>query len=215
MERHVDLESWPRRAHFEFFRNYEHPAFNVTAEVDVSAVEALRARDPSARFFATTLGVALRVLNELTPFRLRIRGDGVIEHDVVHGGSTVLRDDETFGFGYYRFTKSLRDFVAHTVTQIEHVRSARDLQPNRESDDLVYFTSLPWIAFTSFQHARAGGGREDSIPRVVFGKRWVRDGRHVMPVSVEAHHALVDGLHVGQFYDGFSQQLDRVGDLWG
>ncbi len=214
MEHPVDLDRWPRRAHYEFFREYEHPAFNVTADVDVTALEALRARDPSARFFATTLGLALGALNALEPFRLRLREHGVIEHSVIHGGSTVLREDGTFGFGYYEHAESLRDFVSATVAELKRVSSARDLDPNHDRDDLVYFTALPWIAFSSFQHARARGGREDSIPRVVFGKRQERDGRQVMPVSVEVHHALVDGLHLGQFYETFQQRIDRVGELW-
>lgn len=214
MERSVDLDQWPRRAHYEFFRDYEQPAFNVTADVDVSALEALRARDPSARFFATTLGLALGALNELEPFRLRLRDDGVIEHSVIHGGSTVLREDGTFGFGYYEHADSLRDFVSATVAELERVRSARDLDPNHDRDDLVYFTALPWIAFSSFKHARARGGREDSIPRVVFGKRHEQGGRAVMPVSVEVHHALVDGLHLGQFYEAFQKRIDGVDELW-
>lgn len=72
MERSVDLDQWPRRAHYEFFREYEQPAFSVTADVDVSALETLRARDPAARFFATTLGLALAVFNELEPFQKRL-----------------------------------------------------------------------------------------------------------------------------------------------
>lgn len=214
MEHYVDLDQWNRRSHYEFFRDYEQPAFNVTAEVDVSALEAMRARDSSVKFHATTLGLALGALNELEPFKLRLRDDGVIQHSLIHGGSTVLRTDGTFGFGYYEFCESLRDFVSGTAAEMERVGSANDLDPNHDRDDLIYFTSLPWIAFSSFQHARAGGGREDSIPRVVFGKRRVRDGRQVMPVSVEVHHALVDGLHVGQFYEAFQQRLDHVEDLW-
>jgi chloramphenicol O-acetyltransferase type A len=31
----------------------------------------------------------------------------------------------------------------------------------------------------------------------------------MMPVSVEVHHALVDGLHVGRFYEAFQRGLDR------
>jgi chloramphenicol O-acetyltransferase type A len=67
---------------------------------------------------------------------------------------------------------------------------------------------IPWVAFTSFAHARRHG-TEDSVPKIVFGKRHERGGRHRMPVSVEVHHALVDGLHVGRFFEGFQERLDR------
>jgi len=37
------------------------------------------------------------------------------------------------------------------------------------------------------------------------------NGRRLMPVSVEVHHALVDGLHVGRFHAAFQRRLDASG----
>ena len=68
---------------------------------------------------------------------------------------------------------------------------------------MIYFTTLPWISFTSFAHAR-NKGRGDSIPRIVFGKFTEEGERLMLPISVEVHHALMDGLHVGRF-------LNRLG----
>jgi chloramphenicol O-acetyltransferase len=31
-----------------------------------------------------------------------------------------------------------------------------------------------------------------------------------MPVSIEVHHALVDGVHVGRFFERFQHHLDDV-----
>jgi len=67
-------------------------------------------------------------------------------------------------------------------------------------DDVIYHTTLPWISFTSFAHARTGG-RGESIPRIVFGKITNSNERQVLPISVEVHHALMDGLHVGRFLE--------------
>jgi chloramphenicol O-acetyltransferase type A len=76
----------------------------------------------------------------------------------------------------------------------------------RDDDDRIHFTALPWIAFTSFSHAR-NWGREDSIPKMSFGK-FIREGeRTLLPFSVEVHHALVDGVHVGKYLERFEQML--------
>jgi catechol 2,3-dioxygenase-like lactoylglutathione lyase family enzyme len=53
----------------------------------------------------------------------------------------------------------------------------------------------------------AGGGGQplqlhpaDSIPRFAWGKRF-EDGNYLkMPLSVQGHHALMDGIHMGEFY---------------
>jgi len=57
---------------------------------------------------------------------------------------------------------------------------------------------LPWVSFTSFSHAR-NWRREDSVPKIAFGKFIKKDDRVLMPFSVEVHHALMDGLHVGRY----------------
>jgi chloramphenicol O-acetyltransferase type A len=73
-------------------------------------------------------------------------------------------------------------------------------------DDVIYHTTLPWLSFTSFAHARTKG-RGDSVPRIVFGKFSKEGDRLMMPISVEVHHALVDGLHVGRFFNNLETAL--------
>ena len=71
---------------------------------------------------------------------------------------------------------------------------------------LIYFTTLPWLSFTSFAHARKRG-REDSVPRIAFGKFVKENDRTWMPFSVEVHHALMDGLHVGRYVNRLQEAL--------
>jgi chloramphenicol O-acetyltransferase type A len=73
-------------------------------------------------------------------------------------------------------------------------------------DDVIYHTSLPWVSFTSFAHAR-NKGRGESIPRIVFGKFSREGDRLLMPFSVEVHHALMDGLHVGRYLSRMEEGL--------
>jgi chloramphenicol O-acetyltransferase type A len=65
---------------------------------------------------------------------------------------------------------------------------------------------LPWLSFTSFSHAR-NWKREDSIPKIAFGKFIKEHGRTLLPFSVEVHHALMDGLHVGRYISRLEEML--------
>ena len=78
-------------------------------------------------------------------------------------------------------------------------------RPN-PSDDRIHFTTLPWVSFTSFSHAR-NWGREDSIPKIAFGKFVTENQRTFLPFSVEVHHALMDGLHVGRYVSRLEEML--------
>jgi chloramphenicol O-acetyltransferase type A len=73
---------------------------------------------------------------------------------------------------------------------------------------VIHFSSLPWIKFTSISHARSFSF-PDSCPKISFGKISEVNGVKVMPVSIHVHHALMDGIHVGQFIEGFQKQLDK------
>lgn len=211
MATELDLSRWKRRKHYELFRAYERPHWNVTAEVDVTALAALAAAPGGPSFFLASLYLALGAVNEVEELRYRIRGERVVVVDVVHGGSTVLLPDETFDFAYFDLVRPFGRFQAAGREVIERARSApAAVAPRADRDDLVHFSVLPWIRFSSFAHARAAGVN-DSVPKIVFGRHQEdADGRRRMPVSVEVHHALVDGLHVGRFFEGVQKRLDRA-----
>lgn len=66
--------------------------------------------------------------------------------------------------------------------------------------------------FTSFSHAR-NWGTEDAIPKFAFG-RFEAQGQHIwMPLSVEVHHGLMDGVHLGDFRAGVRVGASRPGRL--
>lgn len=208
--RRLDLAAWPRRAHFELFRAYEHPFFNVCADVDVSAAARACRAPGGPSFFLATFHASLGAANDVEEFRCRIRGGDVVVHDAVHGGSTVLMPDERFGFAYFDWEPDFAVFAPRAAAVLAAARaSGGALDPQDHRDDLLHYSVLPWIAFTSFSHARRHA-TDDSVPKIVFGRRHGEPGAERMPVSVEVHHALVDGIHVGRFYDRFQARLDAI-----
>ena len=78
-----------------------------------------------------------------------------------------------------------------------------------ERIDLIYYSVIPWVSFTSFKHANSGDNRQ-TVPRMVFGKMFEDGSRRLMPFSVEVHHALMDGYHVGRYFKLFQEKLDSV-----
>lgn len=200
MPQYLDLENWNRKAQFHFFRNYDQPFFNICAQVDITACQQFT-RDKGLSFFLTSLYLATRAANDIPEFRYRLRSEKVLVHEVIHAGSTVLRRDETFGFCYFEYQPDFPTFHESAAQQLtDFLEKNPALDPRDERDDLIHYSVLPWIAFTSISHARRFG-TEDSVPKIVFGKYEESGGRIKMPVSVEAHHALMDGLHAGRFFE--------------
>ncbi|MDT4967894.1 MAG: chloramphenicol O-acetyltransferase type [Acidobacteriota bacterium] len=198
MTRYLDVQSWPRRDVFEFYRGFDKPYFNICVRMDVTALLShLRERGQGNVSLAYHY-FALRVANEIEQFRYRLRGDKVIVHDVIHGGTTVLLESGSFALAYFDYHEDYARFVAAARVAVDQARAVGLFKPKREHDARIHFTTVPWIAFTSFSHAR-NWGREDSVPKIAFGKFVNENGRWLLPFSVEVHHALVDGSDVGRY----------------
>ena len=208
MATYLDTANWARRDLFEFFRGYDKPYFNICTRIDVTNLLALHRRRPDLSVSLAYHYFALRVANEIEPFRYRLREGKVIVHDVIHGGTTVLLPNESFTFAYFDYEKDFEKFVLEAGRAVKQAQTGTDPFKPTDRDDTVYFTTLPWVSFTSFSHAR-NWGREDSVPRIAFGKFTQENDRTLLPISVEVHHALMDGLHVGRYVTRLEEALRK------
>ena len=205
MAKYLDLEKWIRKDVFEFFLAFDKPYFNICTQLDITPLlTALGDRKVSVSLAYHYF--ALRAANEIEPFRYRLKDGQVIVYDVIHGGTTVLLPSEIFTLTYFEYVPSFKKFMAGAeLAMKEAVSGDGAFRPNPR-DDMIHFTTLPWVSFTSFSHAR-NWGREDSVPKIAFGKFTKANERTLLPFSVEVHHALMDGLHVGRYVARLEEAL--------
>jgi len=214
MKRHpriIDMDSWPRREHYEFFKSYPVPFFSMTTSVDVAPLrKMLKTRDVS--FTIGLLHVVTRAANDVPQFRQRLREGGPVEHERVHPGITVLCEGDVFRFSILTYYDSLDRFAEEASEAMAAVRHSDALLPEpffeegRPRDDLLYCTSLPWFSFSGMFHP-VGPESMDSAPRIAWGRFEENGGRLVMPLNVQAHHALIDGVHLAKFFKGVEELL--------
>ena len=207
MARYLDVTNWARRDVFEFFRGFDKPYFNVCTRLDVTnLLRELKKRERTS-VWLTYHYLALRAANEIEPFRYRLRQGKVLVHDVINGGTTLILPNETFTLVYFDYAESFRKFMEGATRAVEEIRNGDGaFRPRHEDDARIHCTTLPWISFTSFSHARRWG-REDSVPKMSFGKFMQENDRTLMPFSVEVHHSLMDGLHVGRYLARMEEML--------
>ena len=201
----LDPDDWSRRAHFEHFRAMPYPWFSLTVQVDAPRLWHASREPGGPSFFLATLFLAMRAANATRALRLRLRGEKVWIHDRIHASSTILRPDDTFGFARLDSTERFADFIVLGRSAIERARGEKGLGGEPGRDDLIYHSTLPWLNFTAFSNPRAA--HDDCIPRIVFGACTSTGSGWHMPMSVEVHHALVDGLDVARFVERFQSEL--------
>jgi chloramphenicol O-acetyltransferase type A len=207
----INLKTWPRREHYKLFRTFDHPHFNMCANVDLTVFyPALKQRGIS--FTVGILYVISRAANAIPEFRYRIRAGEVIEHEIVHPSVTILVDNDLFSFCDINYIEEFSAFAIGATKMIAYVKEHPTLRSNPEQDDRLYMTALPWVSFTSFTHPMQLHPA-DSIPRFAWGRFFKENETLKMPLSVQGHHALIDGIHMARYYEivqEYFQQLEVV-----
>ncbi|WP_322891552.1 MULTISPECIES: CatA-like O-acetyltransferase [unclassified Yoonia] len=200
----VDLATWPRAAQFRFFRTYDRPHYAVTSRLDVSAVMARKAAGLSPyRACLHAIGAGLHAVPELC---MRFRGDDVVRHDMITLSMTVPTQAGSFGYAYVPFVADFDSFDRQAKALIDRTAAGADLAPNDgERDDLAYLSCMPWLDYTAITNALPGP--QDCIPRVTWGRIVDHGERSDMAMTLEVHHALVDGAQVGAYFTAVQDAL--------
>ena len=199
----IEPESWPRREHFNLYSGFEFPHVNLCVQLDISELWGKRAR-AGAPPTVTLVYIVTKAANRVPEMRQRIRGEQVVEHDVVHPLITVLGEDDLFGVVTLTYEASFATFSSKAVERLAKVKEGtsmdefpHDQEGKFARDDLLSITILPWVAFTGFAITRKPS--LDCIPLLAIGKVQAVGDRYLLPFFVNFHHALADGLHVARF----------------
>jgi chloramphenicol O-acetyltransferase type A len=211
--RYVDMQTWSRREHFKVFSAFDHPHFSMCANVDLTAFYPV-VKQRGISFNVATVYVLARAANAVPEFRYRIREGEVVEHEIVHPATTILTDEDLFSFCTIEYSQDFSLFAARAAEQIAYVKEHPTLEDEPGQDDLLFMTAIPWVSFTSFMHP-THLQPADSVPRFAWGKLF-EDGEFLkMPLGVQGHHALMDGLHMGRFYAEVQEYLHHPGSVLG
>jgi chloramphenicol O-acetyltransferase type A len=204
----LDIGRWARSDHFHFFRKFEEPFFGATVTIEcTNAYEMAKAIE--IPFFVFYLHKVLVAVNAIEPFRYRIAGETVEVWDRIDASPTISREDGSFAFSLVEFHPDILTFSEMAKTEIERVRITPGLFTRAFDDyNIIHFSALPWINFTSLSHVR-NYSLPDSCPKISIGKMTDANGKKTFPVSVHVHHGLMDGFHVGQFFDRLQEELNR------
>ncbi len=218
----LDLAAWPRRAAFDYFRAFPSPWFGLGTRVDVTRLKPALAATGGGSLSLACHYLALRLANEVEPFRYRLAGTAqapeVRVHAQLRAGCTVLRADESFAFAELDYAPDFARFAGPAGAAIAAARDGRHFEPRPECEALIHITTLPWVHFSSFVHAR-DPALAPSVPKIAFGRIDAETAqvgtspRLWMPLAVDVHHALMDGLHVGRYVQGFEALL-QAPETW-
>lgn len=207
MKKYLDIDSWNRKDLYRHFRTLADPTFALVVNVEVDKAYDFAKKNRKS-FFATYLHACLKALNSIENFKYRIEEDKIAIYDTIHVSATILRPDKTFGFSFFHFSEDFEAFNQGFLKEKERIMNTTDLFPPEYSLGCIHCSAIPWAHFTSHKEP-VSGDKNASVPQLAFGKVKEEQGKKLMPVAININHALVDGYHVGQFFEKFQNELNK------
>lgn len=199
MSQKVNFSEWPRYNYYKIFAEMESPHLTVAFHVDVSPL-----LNSSKNLFSTILFLIHRTCEEIPEFLYRIQKDSsVVYYESVDISFNILAKDGLFSnhriapiCNYEKFSDEVQ-----LAIKAKNIRGEIQIDPDQDQS-LIVTSFVPWFSFLGIREPVIN--KNDSIPRITWGK-YTPDGK--LPVSIQVHHGLVDGVHLGKFYEILSRKI--------
>ena len=200
----IDEKTWERAMHCMVFRNSIEPQFCVTFEADITNFKE-KVKKQGLSFTMAMVYAVCKCANEIEEFRYRFLDGKIVLYDRIDTAFTYLN-------------KSTNLFKVVNVPFVDDISEYCKLAYKTANEQREYFTGplgndvfqcspMPWVTFTHISHTNSGK-KDNATPLFDWEKYYEKNGRIMIPISVQAHHSFVDGIHVGQFVNGLQKYFD-------
>lgn len=104
------------------------------------------------------------------------------------------------------------EFLRAYETDVQEYSSSVRYAPKHDRPPNSFDISMiPWFTFSSF-NIHISGGAKYLLPIFTLGKYFDENGRRLLPISIQVHHAVCDGYHVGKFVDLLQTLINQFYD---
>lgn len=207
----IDFQSWNRKDIFSFFENMSNPFYVVSFRQDVTKLYDFVKKN-NLSFYYSLVYLCTRAVNEINAFHYVIKNGEIYRIDRRDPSFTDLKSGSE---NFYIVTLSAKNsiFEFNKAAKARSMNQTKFIDQDSETDTLIYFSCLPWIDITAITNERdllADDAKDDSVPRISWGKYIEKDGRKELGISIELNHRLVDGVHIGMFAEKLSNLIDEL-----
>lgn len=209
--RKIDMETWPRREHFEYYRNNLQCSYSLTARIDVTNILKY-AREKKIRIYGCFIYAAAKTVNSMDSMRMMLPlegGAGVWE--VSHPSFTIFhKDDETFSDIWTEYMPEFKDFYENYERVMEEFGNYHGIKARKDQPANFFCVSCsPWLDYIGYSTQAVG--EPALFPIILFGKYTQSEGRYHLPVTITISHAAADGYHTSMFFKKLQENLDSFG----
>ena len=209
MDRYIDIDTWDRRDAYRLFSRGYLPFFAVTTPLDVTELVRYTKRE-GLSFYRGLVYCVTGAMNDLEPFRLRIRKEGIALCKTVSPSYTTAGKGGTFGITDVEYVpgETMADFCRRA--RKKEAEQAENMEvEDQVRDDLIFLSSVPWFVTTGVLQEQPTDP-DDSFPRVLWDRIHEERGRKLVNLTLQLNHRLLDGAHVRDLLARMNERMGRL-----
>ena len=201
----IDLKTWERREFYEHFIQEVVCGYSITVNVDITPLVG-------QQLYPAMIWLLTKTVNEMPEFRTTLTKDGPGIYDSMHPMYTVFnKENKNFSGIWSYYSEDYGEFLkSYQVDVAEYSKSTRYAPKAGTPENSFNISMVPWLEFTSVNLNVFDDGRF-LLPIFTLGKYFEREGKRLLPLAIQVHHAVCDGYHVGLFVEKLQRSIAQFG----
>ena len=201
----IDRENWSRKEYFEHYFSNVPCTYSMTTKLDITKIiESKKKLYPAMLYYLTT------IVNRHVEFRIAFNKDNELgAYDEMLPCYTIFhKDTETFSNLWTVYCKDYEEFYKMYENDLRQYGNQKGMFGKPDVPDNCFTVSMiPWVSFEGF-NLNLQKGYDYLLPIFTMGKYYEENGRILLPLAIQVHHAVCDGFHVCRFINELQELIN-------
>lgn len=202
----IDRSSWKREEYFNHYLSDLPCTYSMTVHLDITEL-----REKRVNLYPTMLYLIACGVNRHEEFRTALNDNGEVGvYDYLSPCYTVFhKDSETFSNIWTEYCGDYVVFCREYNRDIVKYGSIENMiaKPNVPQNTFPV-SMIPWSNFQGF-NLNLQKGYDYLLPIFTMGKFNIVNGRCLLPLAVQVHHAVCDGFHLSRFINEIQEMIEQ------
>ena len=201
----IDINSWKRKEYFEHYFTNVPCTYSMTVKFDITPIKnKLMKLYPAMLYYIST------VVNHHPEFRTAINDSGElgVYSEMLPCYTVFHKDTETFSNIWTEYSSDFNTFsVAYENDMRKYGNKQGMIGKPNAPENTFPVSMIPWSTFEGF-NLNLQKGYDYLIPIFTMGKYYQEDGRTILPLAIQVHHAVCDGFHICRFANELQELIN-------
>ncbi len=202
----IDRSTWKREEYFNHYFSDVPCTYSMTVRLDITEL-----REKRVSLYPTMLYLIACVVNRHEEFRTALDNNGEVGvYDYLSPCYTVFhKESETFSNLWTTYSPNYKQFCANYENDTQEYGSINRMIAKPNAPENTFPVSMiPWSSFEGF-NLNLQKGYSYLLPIFTMGRFEIVNGRCLLPLAVQVHHAVCDGFHLSRFFNELQELIER------